>query len=82
MASNFARNLRLLFILACFPISLQGQDVALDQLPTACEYEAHRITSSDPKGGNDDWRYLEPGATLVLADIKGPGCIVHCRDNT
>ena len=24
---------------------------------------------------------LDPGQTLVLADVKGPGCIVHFRDN-
>lgn len=53
----------------------------LDSLPVLRSYEMHRITSHDPTGGNEDWRTAAPGATLVLADIKGPGCIVHFRDN-
>jgi D-arabinan exo alpha-(1,3)/(1,5)-arabinofuranosidase (non-reducing end) len=57
----------------------QGTDIG--QLCAARDFQAHRITSADPTGGNQDWRYLEPGATLVLADIHGPGCIVHLRDN-
>ncbi len=63
------------------PASLLGQAPSLERLPAACNFEAHRITSADPKGGNEDWRFLEPGGTLVLADISGPGCIVHIRDN-
>lgn len=53
----------------------------LGSLPTLPEFESHRITSTDPAGGNADWRMLEPGQTLVLAEIQGPGCIVHLRDN-
>ena len=53
----------------------------LDKLPALPDFDSHRITSSDPTGGNADWRMLEPGQTLVLADVKGPGCIVHFRDN-
>jgi hypothetical protein len=81
MTADFRHRLQALFVLFLVPASVWGQDLALDRLPAMCQYEAHRITSSDPTGGNDDWRYLEPGETLVLADIKGPGCIVHCRDN-
>jgi hypothetical protein len=44
-------------------------------------WNAHRITSTDPTGNNDDWRQLGPGQTLVFADIQGPGCITHFRDN-
>ncbi|HTL59236.1 MAG TPA: glycoside hydrolase family 172 protein [Candidatus Limnocylindrales bacterium] len=78
-----ARYLLRLLVLGVMWIEVDifGQDLVLDQLPGARDFDAHRITSSDPKGGNEDWRYLEPGATLVLADIKGPGCIVHWRDN-
>lgn len=68
-------------ILFWIPLTLFGQDLSLEQLPAARDFVAHRITSADPSGGNDDWRYLEPGASLVLADIHGPGCIVHLRDN-
>lgn len=54
---------------------------ALESLPELCDFEMRRITSADAPGRNRDWRVLEPGETLVLADIKGPGCIVHFRDN-
>src|SRR5581483_10108239 len=60
---------------------LVASEDTLATLPQAKEYEAHRITSADPKGGNEDWRFLEPGQTLILANIRGPGCIVHLRDN-
>ncbi len=53
----------------------------MERLPTLRDFESHRITSANPKGGNEDWRILQPGDKLVLADIKGPGCIVHFRDN-
>jgi hypothetical protein len=58
-----------------------AQSDVLENLPTLPEFGSHRITSSDPTGGNADWRILEPGQTLVLADVKGSGCIVHLRDN-
>jgi D-arabinan exo alpha-(1,3)/(1,5)-arabinofuranosidase (non-reducing end) len=43
------------------------------------DFEAMRASSSDPdwRNGNNDWRPIEPGGTLVLADLKGPGMIVH-----
>lgn len=43
------------------------------------DFEAMRASSSDSdwRNGNDDWRPIEPGATLVLADLKGPGMITH-----
>ncbi|MGO9200879.1 MAG: glycoside hydrolase family 172 protein [Limisphaerales bacterium] len=67
-------------LLACGPAS-RAQDFQAEGLPSLKDFESHRITSADPTGGNDDFRVLEPGGTLVLADIKGPGCIVHFRDN-
>jgi hypothetical protein len=75
------RSPNALFSLLLLPVSLSGQTASVEQLPNVCDYQAHRITSTDPKGGNEDWRYLDPGATLVLADIHGPGSIVHFRDN-
>ncbi len=36
-----------------------------------------RVSSWDRTGGNADWIVIEPGATAVLADIKGPGVINH-----
>jgi hypothetical protein len=46
---------------------------ALESLPELCDFEMQRITSADPTGGNKDWRELQPGQILVLAEIKGPG---------
>ena len=48
----------------------------LDELK---EFQARRASSSDPdwKNGNADARPLEPGASLTLAELKGPGRIVH-----
>ena len=59
----------------------QAQEFALDNLPTLHNFQSHRITSAEPTGGNHDFRELQPGQTLVLADIKGPGRIAHFRDN-
>lgn len=53
----------------------------LESLPQLCDFEMKRITSADASGRNRDWRVLQPGQTLVLAQIDGPGCIVHFRDN-
>jgi hypothetical protein len=43
------------------------------------DFETMRVSSSDPnwRNGNADSRPIEPGGTLVLADLKGPGMIVH-----
>ena len=67
-------------LLVCIAAA-RGQDPLLSDLPALHDFESHRITSADPTGGNRDWRNLSPGETLVLADIHGPGCVVHLRDN-
>ncbi len=43
------------------------------------DFEAMRDSSSDPdwRKGNDDARPIEPGGTLVVADLQGPGMIAH-----
>ena len=58
-----------------------GQDPALEELATQRDFQSHRITSFDPTGGNADWWDIAPGQTRVLAEIQGPGRIVHFRDN-
>jgi hypothetical protein len=58
-----------------------GQGPALEDLPTLRDFESHRLTSADPTGGNADWWDIKPGETRVLADLRGPGSIVHFRDN-
>ena len=40
-------------------------------------YQAHRASSSDPTGGNADWRTIQPNATLTLLDVDGPGTVTH-----
>ena len=74
-----ARSLLATFLGAT--VVAQAQDALLDDLPTLRDFQSHRITSADPTGGNDDFRVLSPGQTLVLADIIGPGCITQFRDN-
>jgi hypothetical protein len=58
-----------------------GQAPTLEDLPAARDFESHRITSFDPSGGNADYWDIKPGETRVLAEIQGPGRIVHLRDN-
>ena len=40
-------------------------------------YTLHRVSSSDPTGGNADYRSVEPGATFTLMDVNGPAVISH-----
>src|SRR5215469_4869791 len=42
-------------------------------------FQTLRASSSDPnwKNGNGDARPIEPGGTLTLATLEGPGQIVH-----
>jgi len=43
------------------------------------DFQTMRASSSDPdwKNGNGDARPIEPGGTLTLATLEGPGQIVH-----
>lgn len=43
------------------------------------DYQTKRASSSDPdwRNGNNDARPIEPGGTLTLATLDGPGEIVH-----
>ena len=40
-------------------------------------YALHRASSSDPTGGNADYRPVAPGATLTILDAAGPATISH-----
>ena len=46
-------------------------------LTRMAEYRAHRSSSSDPTGGNADYREIAPGGTLVVLDTDGPGTVTH-----
>lgn len=49
----------------------------LTELTHLQKYKAMREGSWDRTGGNDDWRPIRAGETLVMADLEGPGKIVH-----
>lgn len=50
----------------------------LDTLTTFQDFTAHRESSSNPDmTKNGDSRSIEAGATLVIADLEGPGVITH-----
>lgn len=51
----------------------------LDEIPMLKDFKAMRASSADPdwKNGNGDARPIQPGQTLTLAELKGPGRIVH-----
>ena len=41
------------------------------------DYRTLKASSFDRSGGNDDWRKVEPGATVELMNAQGPGVISH-----
>lgn len=55
----------------------QGFDNLLDGLIQKQDYRARRVTSYDTTGENRDFLSIEPGNTVTLADIAGPGIIHH-----
>lgn len=62
---------------ACAQSILNGNPLqGLEQLK---DFRAMRSSSSDVnwKDGNGDARPIEPGATLTIADLEGPGQIAH-----
>jgi D-arabinan exo alpha-(1,3)/(1,5)-arabinofuranosidase (non-reducing end) len=61
------------WLLAAHPSPAQN----LDDLLRLQHYTAHRASSSDPTGGNADFRRVGPGKTLTLAELEGPGLITH-----
>jgi hypothetical protein len=66
-----------LFLAAVAVPALSGQD--LDSLMKIKPGKSRAITSTDPSfhGNADRIRYITPGETKVLADIKGPAVIRH-----
>lgn len=74
-------RLAVVLVLSVLSVPLVGQAPALDDLPALRDFEAHRITSADPSGGNADWWDIGSGQTRVLAEIQGAGRIVHFRDH-
>lgn len=54
-----------------------NQKTYLKSLTTIAEARSMRASSWDQSGKNKDYWLLNPGATAVLAEIDGPGCINH-----
>src|SRR5881227_4096670 len=57
----------------------QAQEIARWQadLTQPQPYVLKRVSSADPTGGNADFRPIEPGATLTILDVDGPGVLTH-----
>ncbi len=53
-----------------------GQDM-LGNLAGKQDFRSRRISSYDRTGGNADSLRIEPGKTVVIAEIKGPAAIHH-----
>lgn len=49
----------------------------LANLAVLRDVRRRRISSHDPRHGNRDYRVVQPGEKLVIADIRGAGCIRH-----
>ncbi len=49
----------------------------LKNLATLSDARTARASSWDQSGRNKDYWLVEPGKTVVLADLEGPGCINH-----
>jgi hypothetical protein len=47
------------------------------RLPYVKNSKMVQISSFDTTGGNNDFIAIKPGAAAVLADVEGPGIIVH-----
>jgi len=64
-------------IIASLSAGLAAQDLA--GLLKVSSGRSRAVTSTDPSftGNADRWKYIMPGETKVLADIKGPAVIRH-----
>ncbi|MBD3414263.1 MAG: DUF2961 domain-containing protein [Candidatus Aminicenantes bacterium] len=49
----------------------------LEKLSESKNYQSNRVSSYDISGGNNDRISIQPGETVELAEIKGPGAIHH-----
>ena len=65
-------------VLLAFAVSAHGQNESWQpDLTHQQTYVQHRSSSSDPTGGNTDFRTVAPGATFTVLDADGPGTISH-----
>lgn len=68
----------MILITACVHAQTAGGN-PLSGLEKLKSYQTRRAASTDPdrQNGNADFRPIAPGATLVIADLVGPGVITH-----
>ncbi len=69
-----------LILVGCGMAWAQQQPLGmLNEIPVLKDYKAMRASSADPnwQNGNGDARPIQPGQTLTVAELKGPGRIVH-----
>jgi hypothetical protein len=59
------------------PVAPPAAPDALFAMARLRDYKCHRSSSWDTTGGNADFRPVDPGASLTLLDVKGPGVITH-----
>jgi hypothetical protein len=70
----------LVLLLFALAISSAGaQSSLLRSLERPRDFESRRASSADPnwRNGNGDARPIDPGASLTIAELEGPGRIVH-----
>jgi hypothetical protein len=77
MKLNLIAMLPISLLLFAGPLKADAQE--LDSLMKIQPGRAQAVTSTDPSftGNSDRIKYVTPGETKVLADIKGPGVIRH-----
>lgn len=68
------KRITLLIVFACLPLYAQS---TLEELSKLKNYGAARAGSYDRSGGNADYLRIQPGETVTLADVQGPGAITH-----
>src|SRR5262245_36899139 len=68
-------------LVACAAVPLppaSAQVESLDSLTRVRDSTSARVSSASPDpASNADNRYIKPGETFTLADVKGPGVIRH-----
>ena len=67
----------LIFLFFKTDLPAQNRGSLLEGLIYPQDFISKRESSYDRTGDNQDARSIESGETLVLANIKGPGCIHH-----
>lgn len=68
---------RMLPVLVAVHLLPAAEPPELPSLTRVQPYEAARASSNNPTGANQDSITIAPGQTAQLADLRGPGVIVH-----